>query len=201
MTVTEMLAEITSRCGEGYENYVTRAKAIFNASVKELIANFGNNMEAITGLIYTGEYTVTEDKIYVTVDTLIQSAGFSTGILRYMDYTSPPGVSEHDKTPLEQATPSQERAISLNSNLANAVGSVIFFRYNSQSSEENNSPCITLLNGAEFAEAGVIAFTAIGWSDTYLDTGANVITTMFSPIALENLIRVSVEKLRQEIAA
>jgi len=191
MTVTTMLAEIISRCGEGYENYTARAKAIFNASVRDLIANANANPNAITGLIYTGEYTLPGNAISIPVNTFIEIAGYSTGILRYMDYTSPTGG---------QATPSQEKAINLRGSIASAVGSAIYFKYQSSDGVDEAS-CIFPINDVVFEANGIILFTVIGWNDTYVDTGSNMISTMFSPITLESLIRLSSEKLRQEIAS
>lgn len=200
MTVTEVLTEITSRCGEGFANFTERAKAAFNASVRDIIANPGTRQEAITGLIYTGTYTFPSAVKSLAVAELLSEANYTTGTVRYMDYTSPEDGSGYASTPLEQVSANQEKAITLNLKLATYVGDVLLYKYESTSTDAP-APCITLLGDAEFEDAGELLFTIIGWDDTYINTGGNEMSTIFSPLSLELLIAMSVDRLRKEILA
>lgn len=200
MTVTEVLTEITSRCGEGFANFTERAKAAFNASVRDIIANPGTRQEAITGLIYTGKYTFPSTASSLAVVELLSEAGYTTGTVRYMEYTSPEDGDGYEAVPLEQVSANQAKAISLNSRLGTAVGSVLFYKYES-TSPDAPAPCITLIGDAEFEDAGELLFTIIGWDDTFLNTGGNDMSVMFSPLSLEMLIMMSADRLRKEILA
>jgi hypothetical protein len=200
MTAESLIIEITSRCGEGYENYSDRAKAMFNAAVRELISNPSAKQEALTGLISTGEYTFLADSPSVLVSDILAAAGCGVGIIRYMDYTSPDDGEGYINAVLEQVEQHQERAMQLCSNLAYSVDTVLLYRYERNLSDASDG-MITLLGGLEFEADGVIMFSVIGWSDTYLNTDINEMSTLFAPAILEVLIQQSVAKLRQEIAS
>lgn len=201
MTATELLSEILLRCGEGYENYTERAKAAFNASVHEFIDNYKTRMDALTGLIYTGEYTIPDDDtVSIELQTLLNAAGYTTGIVRYMDYTSPEGSLEgYENAPLEYAAPNQEKAMKLSAKLAHTPSSVIYYKQLSVGADTDR--CISLLNGVKLEKDGKLLFTAIGWDDTRINEGSQEMNLEFSPVALEGLITSSVNRLRKEIAS
>ena len=88
MTVAELLAEICSRCGEGYENYTERARQAFESGVSGLL--YGSRISEIEapGLCRVGVYNPTLPATKIPLATLIAGAGLTEGKLRSLRYST-----------------------------------------------------------------------------------------------------------------
>lgn len=88
MTVAQLLAEICSRCGEGYENYTERAQQCFESAIRTAIYSDQMNEADAPGVFRVGVYNPTLPAIKIPVMTLLTGAGLTEGRIRGLRYSS-----------------------------------------------------------------------------------------------------------------
>lgn len=88
MTIAQVLTEITSRCGEGYENYSSRAKSALMDVIRGLTQDERIPDEDIPGLRFSGVYPVDLAVPKIAVSAILTEAGLTDGKIRYLKYSS-----------------------------------------------------------------------------------------------------------------
>jgi len=87
MTVTELLTEITSRVGEGYENYTERAKSCFIDALRMSLPDGLNDVNA-PGLRFTSNYYPSVPTVRLPMATLLAAAGLTDGKILNLRYST-----------------------------------------------------------------------------------------------------------------
>lgn len=86
MKVSELVSEICSRAGEGYQNYSLRAKSHFRSAAISL-ANATKNIDVeAPGLYSIGERAVLNDTQMIAVSELLSDAGMDIGTVKSLRY-------------------------------------------------------------------------------------------------------------------
>lgn len=88
MTVAQLLAEICSRCGEGYENYTERAQQCFESAIRTAIYSDQMNEADAPGVFRVGVYNPLTPAINIPIMTLLTGAGLTEGRIRGLRYST-----------------------------------------------------------------------------------------------------------------
>lgn len=88
MTVTQLLAEICNRAGEGYQNYTDRAAALFKSTVLSMIYPPNRVDQNAPALCRTGTLNPSADGTSILLAELLNDAGLDEGIIESMRYSA-----------------------------------------------------------------------------------------------------------------
>jgi hypothetical protein len=190
MTVTTLLAEITSRCGIGYENWSTRAGQYFKQAVEELIKSGNYSPSEYHGLVKTSSYTVpgtSSDTITKLDIATMLGAGFELIDIFDINYDI---TTTNWK--VDVVSYPEKLASDLNSELKTTGHKQWYWSYSTSTDMvfETSSPIIGTTK---------INYTVSYWNDDPLLTGATVISNYFTERFLQDVIDLAANKLYREI--
>jgi len=86
MTMAELAAEICSRAGEGYQNYVSRAISHFRSAAISLIDTVRQIESEAPGLYAVGTVGVANDTPSLNVSAILTAAGMTIGTVKSLRY-------------------------------------------------------------------------------------------------------------------
>lgn len=190
MTVTTMLAEITSRCGEGYENWSARAQAHFKQTVIDMIRSKAYDMSAYHGLVYSKSYTVPGSSpatiSSVAIGTFI---GADYELIEFYDIYYTATTVWH----VDIVNRVESYASSLNSELKSSDRKQWYWNYDASSN--------SLVFETAIVATTPIYFTCAVWIDSLLTTGATIISDYFTQAFLQDAINMAADRLIVELKA
>ncbi len=206
MTVTELLAEICNRAGEGYQNYSERAGQIFKSAVLSMLYGGSLKEKDAPGLIRSGSMIMDAEGTYIPLFNLLSDAGLDEGSILNLEYLVEEGEGEEAEIvtySLEQITVNQHKVYALNPNILQSKNDVAFYKMNGTGTEAQ----IEFVMPDVYEADSTIKYTLIGWSDTFItpvmdgDTDISEVGTLLSPLAFEQAILMASLNLVKEIMA
>lgn len=189
MTVTTMLSEITSRCGEGYENWSARAQAHFKQAVADMIRSRAYDMSQYHGLVYSKGYSVPSSPATISQIAIGTLIGADYELIEFYEiyYTAT------TKWYVDIVNRTESYASSLNNELKSSDRKQWYWNYDTSSN--------SLVFETAIAKETVIYFTCAVWIDSLLTTGATVISDYFTQSFLQDAINTAAERLIAELKA
>ena len=185
MTVTELTNEILYRCGEGYENWGTRALAAFKAAVIDMIASGRYSLFDYHGAYVQGSETISGSTDTIEMSTLI---GVGREFIKSIELKLVAG-SPSVTTPVSLGSKAEAMAAVLDTALASGIKVWYFYA--------DETGVFISLN--ETLTSGTIYFAFLTWDNTLLATGSNVVSDYFASEFLAAAIDLSVQRLTAEL--
>jgi hypothetical protein len=205
MTVTELLAEICNRAGEGYQNYSERAGQIFKSAVLSMLYGGSLKEKDAPGLIRSGSMIMDAEGTYIPLFNLLSDAGLDEGSILNLEYLVKKAKERKQRSLLIIRTDNRKshKVYALNPNILQSKNDVAFYKMNGTGTEAQ----IEFVMPDVYEADSTIKYTLIGWSDTFItpvmdgDTDISEVGTLLSPLAFEQAILMASLNLVKEIMA
>jgi len=189
MTRLGLFTEICNRCGEGFENWIERAKAHFKASVIELLAQGGFVQNEYPIMLLEGSYVFEADNTIINLSDIIDSQ-YSIIEFNKVKHTTLDGV----ESKVHVLNFSDYQAYEYNTTLLPSGDIAAYYR----------SDGALVFANISMETSDVIDYVLTVWTDEWLNTtleadADTVIDAYWSPIFLELAIQSASAKLKAEI--
>lgn len=195
MTVTELLAEILYRCGEGYENWTERAKEAFHAAVVDYIKDTPYDAYDYHGLIIEGTYSVADGTTiaYISMETLFAA---NWELIRFLELKKIVGSVT---TPVNVVSRVEKIAADHNTDLGAGVS--LWHWANDGGAGNTLVFDVALTTNEAEGVISSMSYVAAIWDNTLLDTGGTIISDYFTNDFLNAAIDRAALRLTKELRA